>query len=157
VLALTALAMKEDIERIKNSGFDDYLIKPFHIEELYSKIANLQLIEFQPVREFSTSGNLDVPTDNDYLIGLSDAIVHIEEQLMPIWQHAVDLKEFNSIRSFAEAIHQLGAELDIHLLADYGDKLLMFCDNYDIEKIDANLDIFPEYLNKLKEILRDEK
>jgi hypothetical protein len=100
---------------------------------------------------------MEVLSDEDYLQGLSTAIEHIEQQLMPLWETAVDLKEYNTIRNFAESIHHLGSELEIHLLADYGDKLLMFCDNYDIEKIDANLAVFPEYLNKLKEIISDEK
>jgi len=157
VLALTALAMKDDIERIKTSGFDDFLIKPFHIEELYEKISNLQLNEEKSIKETSGPGIMEVFPDEDYLQGLSTAIEHIEQQLMPLWETAVDLKEYNTIRNFAESIHHLGSELEIHLLADYGDKLLMFCDNYDIEKIDANLAVFPEYLNKLKEIISDEK
>ncbi|MEE4255401.1 MAG: PAS domain S-box protein [Bacteroidales bacterium] len=157
VLALTALAMKDDIERIKTSGFDDFLIKPFHIEELYEKITSLQLYERKSNKETLTPGIMEVLSDMDYLQGLSKAIEHIEQQLMPLWETAVDLKEFKTIRNFAESIHHLGSELEIHLLADYGDKLLMFCDNYDIEKIDANLAIFPEYLSKMKEIISDEK
>jgi two-component system sensor histidine kinase EvgS len=157
VLALTALAMKDDIERIKASGFDDFLIKPFHIEELYEKISGLHLNKGKSEKKTDESVILNVLTDKDYLKGLSNAIDHIEQQLMPLWQTAVDLKEFKTIRNFAEAIHLLGSELEIHLLADYGDKLLMFCDNYDIEKIDANLAVFPEYLYKMKEIINDEE
>jgi CheY-like chemotaxis protein/anti-sigma regulatory factor (Ser/Thr protein kinase) len=158
VLALTALAMKDDIERIKKSGFDDFLIKPFHIEELFDKITELQLNQEEGKNKEETGSDIhDVLTDKSYLDGLDEAIHQIEQELMPLWEAAVDLKEFKSIRSFAESIHHLGSELEIHLLEDYGDKLLMFCDNYDIEKIDANLAVFPEYLNKMKEIIRDEK
>jgi len=157
VLALTALAMKDDIERIKTSGFDDFLIKPFHIEELYEKITSLQLYERKSDKKTMTPAIMEVLSDMDYLQGLIKAIEHIEQQLMPLWETAVDLKEFKTIRNFAESIHHLGSELEIHLLADYGDKLLMFCDNYDIEKIDANLAVFPEYLSKMKEIISDEK
>ena len=41
VIALTALAMKEDVERIENAGFDEYLLKPFHISELFEKLGNV--------------------------------------------------------------------------------------------------------------------
>lgn len=156
VLALTALAMKDDIERIKASGFDDFLIKPFHIEELYAKITSLQLNEEKSDEETTSSGMIEILSDEDYIQSLRSAIEHIEQHLMPLWDTAVALKEYKTIRNFAESIHQLGTELDIHFLADYGDKLLMFCDNYDIEKIDANLIVFPEYITKIKEIINDE-
>ena len=149
--------MKEDIERIKTSGFDDFLIKPFHIEELYEKITSLQLSGEKSEKATSGPGIMEFLSDEDYLQGLNSAIEHIEQKLMPLWETAVALKEFKTIRSFAESIHHLGTELNIHFLTDYGNKLLMFCDNYDIEKIDANLVVFPEYLTKMKEIIRDEK
>jgi PAS domain S-box-containing protein len=38
IIALTALAMKEDVERIEKAGFDAYLLKPFHISDLFEKV-----------------------------------------------------------------------------------------------------------------------
>lgn len=157
ILALTALAMKEDIERISNSGFDDFLIKPFHIEELYDKMRELLVL-----KEPGSQAKADLPYDNEeseqkYLQSLTQAIDRIEQHFLHLWQQANDLKEFNTIRSFAEAIHGIGLEFDIKLLVDYGDKLVIYCDNYDIEKIDSSLIAFPEYLNKMKEIINQEK
>jgi len=157
ILALTALAMKEDIERISNSGFDDFLIKPFHIEELYDKIRELLAL-----KEPGSQAKADLPYDNEeseekYLQSLAQAVDRIEQHFLHLWQQANDLKEFNSIRTFAEAIHGIGMELDIKLLVDYGDKLIIYCDNYDIEKIDSSLVAFPEYLNKMKEIINQQK
>ena len=156
VLALTALAMKDDIERVKSTGFDDYLIKPFHIEELYEKISSLQLTEELASKGLENGSLGKILGDKNYQMALASAIDRIEKEYLPMWQKAVEIKEFNSIRNFAEAIRGLGNELNIHLLSDYGEKLILFCDNYDIEKIDSNLAVFPEYLTKMKEILRDE-
>ncbi len=157
ILALTALAMKEDIERISHSGFDDFLIKPFHIEELYEKMRELLAL-----KEPGSQAKADLPYDDKqseqkYLQSLTQAVERIEQHFLHLYQQANDLKEFNSIRSFAEAIHGIGLELDIKLLVDYGDKLIIYCDNYDIEKIDSTLGDFPEYLNKMKEIINQEK
>jgi CheY-like chemotaxis protein len=157
VLALTALAMKEDIDRIRSSGFDDYLIKPFHIEELFNKMKNLM----EGTREKGTPKHdtliHDDTSDRIYLESLKEAIKRIEKHYLPLWQQANDLKEYKSIRMFADAIHAIGNELDIKLLVDYGDKLILFCDNYDIEKIDLSLADFPEYLKKMKEIVTNDE
>ncbi|HDR52396.1 MAG TPA: PAS domain-containing sensor histidine kinase [Mariniphaga anaerophila] len=45
MLAVTANVMKRDIRDYLNSGFDDYMLKPFKEEELYSKICSLLGLE----------------------------------------------------------------------------------------------------------------
>ena len=154
ILALTALAMREDIERISHSGFDDFLIKPFHVEELYEKMK--ALLEGGSKMQ-GDSGTYAAGEDNlnekKYLDSVKNALHRIEQEYLPLWHQANELKEFKSIRMFAEAIHRTGKEYDIRLLVDYGDKLTVYCDNYDIERIDSSLASFPDYLKKMKEII----
>ena len=38
IIAVTALAMKGDRERIMNAGFDDYIVKPVRYRELLEKL-----------------------------------------------------------------------------------------------------------------------
>ncbi|MCK4569616.1 MAG: PAS domain S-box protein, partial [Bacteroidales bacterium] len=154
VLAITALAMKEDIERISRSGFDDFLIKPFHINELFEKMKELLFINYEiPGESGPEVIHDDSISEEKYLVSLQEALRRIDKKCLPLWKQANELKEFNSIRTFAEAIHSIGKKLNIRLLVDYGDKLIVNCDNYDIEKIDSNLAAFPEYLKKMKEII----
>ncbi len=153
VLALTALAMREDIERINSSGFDDFLIKPFHVEELYDKMRSLLLTIGSGKHDRPGQTYDDIHSEKNYLIALAEALGRIEQHYLPLWHQANDLKEFNSIRAFAVAIHNVGQELDIRLLVDYGDKLILYCDNYDIEKINSSLIAFPQYIKKMKEII----
>jgi len=91
--------------------------------------------------------------ENNYRDSIKNALVRIEQQYLPFWHQANELKEFKSIRTFAEAIHSIGREYDIRLLVDYGDKLIVYCDSYDIERIDSSLASFPDYLKKMKEII----
>ena len=154
ILALTALAMREDIERISHSGFDDFLIKPFHVEELYEKMKALLEGGNKMQRESGTyAAGDDRLNEKKYLGSVKSALHKIEQQYLPLWHQANELKEFKSIRMFAEAIHSTGKEYDIRLLVDYGDKLTVYCDNYDIERIDSSLASFPDYLKKMKEII----
>ena len=50
VIALTALAMKEDQERSKLAGCDAYIAKPLRCQELYATISRLLLEAGQPTR-----------------------------------------------------------------------------------------------------------
>ena len=44
-------------------------------------------------------------------------------------------------------------EYSIRLLIDYGDKMIVLCDHYDIERIDISLAAFPDYIKKMKTII----
>ncbi len=153
VIALTALAMKQDVDRISNYGFDGVLIKPFHMEELYSLISDcLKLPAVRKPAHQEPGTDHKSPAREEYIQLVKDALRQIENEYMDAWEKANELKEFNSIRAFAEGIHHIGITYTIKLLADYGDRLIMHCDNYDIEKIDSSLADFPAYINKMKEI-----
>lgn len=43
IIALTASATTEDIEKTKKIGFNDFIVKPFNPDDLYSKIINIHL------------------------------------------------------------------------------------------------------------------
>jgi len=48
VIALTAMAMKEDREKTKVAGCDAYIAKPLRYQELYAAIDGLLLLKEQP-------------------------------------------------------------------------------------------------------------
>ncbi len=50
VIALTAMAMKEDEEKTKMAGCDAYIAKPLRYRELYAAIETLLLRAVRPVR-----------------------------------------------------------------------------------------------------------
>jgi PAS domain S-box-containing protein len=155
VLALTALAMKEDIERITSSGFNDYLIKPFNIHDLYAKMGRFLPAGKRGKHAVSSRSLLDQRNEETFISSVVAALDIIEKEHMPLWRHANEIKEFKSIRVFADGIQKTGVTHNIRLLVDYGDKLMAYCDNYDIERIDASLAGFPEYVEKMKEILNE--
>lgn len=153
VIALTALAMQEDIDRISESGINDYLIKPFHVVELTDKMIGILKDHDDEVKERDMQmGRKEGLDEKKYIQSVRMALDQIEQECLSIYNQASELKEFNTIRSFAEKVHRIGDEYNIRFLIDYGDRMISHCDNYDIEKIDQSLSAFPDYLKKMKEI-----
>lgn len=157
VMALTALAMKADVVRISESGFDDFLIKPFHVEELFDKMLKI-FKQRGHTTQISDEKLLKLSHRNEkkYIDAVSAALKQIEDVYLAVWIQANELKEFKAIRVFAEGIHNLGKTHNIRFLVDYGDKMIIHCDNYDIEKIDASLASFTDYIKKMREISQSE-
>ncbi len=48
ILTITANILKSDLKKYINSGFDDYILKPFKEEELYNKICHVLDIKTEP-------------------------------------------------------------------------------------------------------------
>ncbi len=46
IIALTALAMPEDADRVKAAGFDGYITKPFSKDDIIETLRDLGLIKF---------------------------------------------------------------------------------------------------------------
>ncbi len=162
ILALTALAMKEDVEKIESFEFDDFLLKPFHITDLIDKIKPL-------MANTATShepGTIATPGNENKLFSdidpgkLTNAINYLEDELFIEWKELIRVKEFSAINRFAEKILSVGASGNIGEIIDYGEDLYNYSKDYDVESIDNCLEAFPlliEKLNALREELNGKR
>lgn len=62
IIALTANAMKEDVEKTKNAGMNEHLNKPIEVEKLYET-----LLKFLSKKEESTQQTFNIPCEEDTL------------------------------------------------------------------------------------------
>jgi len=153
VIALTALAMKEDIEKIEEAGFDEYLLKPFHISDLFEKVSTV----------FKDGGSESDPSDD--MLGIGDqsyelqavelAYKQLHDKYLPKWNEIRIKKEFQLISDFAEGVSELGTDSGIDFIQKFGLCLHAYSSDFDVENIDVCLDTFPKLLEKLK-FLKDE-
>ncbi|MBE9491461.1 MAG: PAS domain S-box protein, partial [Bacteroidetes bacterium] len=152
IIALTALAMKEDVERIEKAGFDAYLLKPFHISDLFEKVNKIfksghQKEDTQNVEE---TGELK-PEIVGYDIQKAEyALEKLTEDYMAIWHEISKNKEFQQIQNFAFQIHQLGEETELDFVKDFGMRLENFAKEFDVENIDICLESYPNLIDKVK-------
>ncbi|MEA3478557.1 MAG: ATP-binding protein [Bacteroidota bacterium] len=148
IIALTALAMKEDVEKIEETGFDDYLLKPFHISDLFEKVSKVfDNIITQDIRSddvFSTDDKSYQPES------VTSAYDQLNEKFLHRWNEIIMNKEFQSINDFAEGITEIGDESGIDFIQTFGICLNSYAKDFDVENIDVCLNTFPKLLEKLK-------
>lgn len=154
IIALTALAMKEDVEKIEDAGFDDYLLKPFHISDLFEKVSK---VFDNIITQDSRSDDVFGTDDKSYQPeSVTRAYDQLNEKFLHRWNEIIMNKEFQLINDFAEGITELGDESGIDFIQTFGIRLNSYAKDFDVENIDVCLNTFPQLLEKLK-FLKEKK
>jgi len=151
IIALTALAMKEDVERIEEAGFDDYLLKPFHISDLFEKVGTV-FNESSPQEDDQEDGLLGVGDQSYDLKAVEIAYTQLHDKFLPKWNEIKVNKEFQMISDFAEGVSELGTNYGIDFIQKFGLCLHAYSSDFDVENIDVCLDTFPKVLEMLKSL-----
>jgi PAS domain S-box-containing protein len=147
VIALTASGMKEDIASIRKAGFNDYLIRPFSIQQFKDKVAGYLLeglkgkkniIKEQPiVTRSETAPYLAVWTCPEAILG------RLMEMEKNEWGTLKRQQRIPDIRSFAQTLMEMGKKHNAEVLRLYGQILTEYADVFDIDKMQETLNDFP--------------
>ena len=147
IIALTASGMQEDIRAIRQTGFDDFLIRPFNLGQLKKTIAKFLGVCW------SATGLPGVPGDRSAkTAGASylrewrcpaDIALRLEELHTRDWLKIRRTQRLSDIRDFSEQLLQIGEERELAPLKEYGRALANFAAAFDIENIQKTLDDFP--------------
>ncbi len=146
VVALTAMGMREERDRILSAGFDSLLIRPFERTDFQAVVSGLVGRRPGLFRE-----EMETPVDErahtlppeltiQRYHELLDVLRH---DLMSEWEAARQRQHIPDIESFAARIHGLGVQTSIGCLSRYGEELLFHVDGFDIDKIAATLENYP--------------
>ncbi len=152
VVALTALAMKEDKEKIMQSGFDGYLKKPVQKSDLFGELSR-----FIPYSQKGKGGCEEPKTEEESekispgtLEKLPEIIEQLENELAELWRIAREKGAFDDIEHFGELIKAFGQKYSLEILVKFGNDLITHVSCFDIEQIDAALDLYPKLTEKIK-------
>ncbi len=151
ILAVTASAMKEEKKKIKSAGFNAYLTKPLRKTELVCELAR-----FLPFPEQEKRAEKKPPTSElvellpETLERLPEIVYRLENDFMQEWETIRSTQTFDDMAQFAFRIREFGESNSIVILVKFGSDLLVYVENFDIDKIDATLDAYPELIQKLK-------
>ena len=118
ILALTAGVLEEKIDKIRNSGFDGFIAKPFHENDIFDAIGTHLGIQYIQVSE-----DLDKePNREAYVAGAlkSESLAKLPDRLLANLEEAVSIGSMEMISKIVAKIRGKDPELALTLdrLAD---------------------------------------
>jgi len=153
VVALTAMGMREERERILSAGFDSLLIRPFERTEFYAIVS--RLVGKHPDRSRKESETALGERAHALPAGLPIAryralLDNLRHDLMSEWEAAKQKQHIPDIESFAAHVQDLGVQTSMGCLSRYGEELRFHVDGFDIDKITAALENYPRLVNEIE-------
>ena len=119
VVMISAKSYKPDIDRAREMGADDYVVKPFHPDELVSRVERLRADRATPrltTRFWGTRGSIAAPGPSTTLYGGNTACVELRSgQSILIFDAGTGIRELG----LALAQEFRGRALTIHLFISH--------------------------------------
>ncbi len=151
VIAVSALVMPRDKEKIFDHGFEGFITKPIDINDLYKELGRFIMYR---TKEDKTPVNIASSTANGFNIKEtinSETMKMIEEELLPSWKQVKENHFINEIVEFATNVKETGKKNNIRVLYDYGVQLKESSLNFDILRTNTILNDFAVITKQLKE------
>lgn len=162
VVAMTASAMKEDQEKIKKAGFDNYILKPIHKETVFKK-----LIEYLPFSYEKADESFDINSLSNEIpalelpISLKQSISSVINKLnTEYYNNYIELSKslkYNAINDFARELMDYGNGTGIKMISLYANKLSSECASFDRKKIKSALEGFPLLISNIERLSENHK
>ncbi len=131
IIATTASALKHN-ELLISNVCDNYIRKPIAKDELIEMLASyLSYTEVQLINneeDFMNEDIYDLPMD---------LRIDLDKKFRKKFNAINELMSIDDISSFASEIKEYGEKMNDTLLNNYGEKLLDFADNFEIDKMNA--------------------
>jgi signal transduction histidine kinase/DNA-binding NarL/FixJ family response regulator len=152
VVALTASGIKEDQASILREGFSGFLTKPIKKATLFLELCRFigycELEEALSRQPDSAPGVTD-PRLAAKVVGL------LEGKYMQTWKQIRKNLFFDAIGEFGHRIGELGTAYALTGLAQYGEELSMHAENFDVERMNATLNAYPDIIAAIKSLKKE--
>ncbi len=160
VVAVTASAMKEEENRIKNAMFDGFLRKPVSRSVIFCELMRfLAHTTDNPDTCADYNARCSIPnqitpeTDSpETKAGLSELVDLLNGRMFLTWQQIRKTFYFNKIEHFAIDVIAVGAQYDMATLIAWGNKLKTEAKSFDMQNLPDTLNQFPELIRKISQI-----
>jgi signal transduction histidine kinase/FixJ family two-component response regulator len=147
VIALTALGMKEEKEKIMSEGFAGFLTKPVQKAVLFQELA--AFIRHSRKKKVIQEDRA-IAWDRVNLDILPGVIKQLENKYLQLWKATKQNLFFEDIGEFARQISELGGEHSIEILKSYGEDLSAHVRGFDVEHMNRALNAYPNIIADMK-------
>lgn len=154
IIAFTASIFNS--RKIENAGtFEGFLYKPVNRTELYNQLTRFLKYTIKETGHRIEETDLlsRIANSQEFLERLPETVKQLEEKFLPQWEGIKDSLVLFKIEEFADELKGLASEMKFRYLADYADKIKEDIEIVDLESLQELLQDFPEFINKLKQII----
>ena len=160
IIALTASAMKEEKDKILNSGFDHYLHKPISQKELISELSKFlnhkkadDATSEIPENEYLVRQN----QDEEFIENLPELFEMMNGKLKQKWESLRSTFILGEITLFATEINTLAEKYHAFQLAAWSKKLIEQTQSFDMENLPSTLNEYEIFISSFTRILKNNK
>lgn len=154
LVALTALGMKEERDRIQAAGFDGFLIRPFERSSFYDTLFHFIGEDSKPDGEDLKGSWCGSPADlvpSDFPERVEILLERLRGDLTTEWLAAKNRQHMPDIEAFARQVKDLGDHSSVRSLSAYGEDLLFHVSVFDVDGIMTLLEYYPELVARIEE------
>jgi CheY-like chemotaxis protein len=154
VIALTALAMKSDEEKIMNEGFAGYLRKPIQKKDLFNELMkhlNHTVIE-SDFRKDGMNGLIKAEITQELLDKLPEILITMKSSYLSEAESLKDTLLIGEIKEFAKNLIDFGTLNNFYLIINYSENLLEYCEQLELDKIIESLNDFMVLIKEIEEL-----
>lgn len=151
VIALSASVMEDEIKKIQDVGFDDFLKKPVKFTDLLKSLAN-----FLPHKQTSKPEVMDEekPTLNNYEPLTSKNAEAIRQLLsgkfLEMWKNVSNGGFIDEIATFGNDLIKTGKKYSCETLINYGKELVESSESFDVTNMKRVLRAYNDLLEKIQ-------
>ncbi|MCP4150372.1 MAG: response regulator, partial [bacterium] len=158
VSVITASVFGEQLHQLTVAGADALLRKPVSKQELYRKL--LRYLPYTgdgqkkitptqiPPQKNNTTEELHITPEN--AAKLPQLLPKLKDDLNYRCTRVKERVILNEIDAFAIEIQSLGSQYGLQILENYGEKLLLEAQLFDMKKVNQILESFPQIIEKLE-------
>jgi PAS domain S-box-containing protein len=143
------------------SLFNDYLLKPIMLTDLFELLKKhlpYHTVEGNRQAEYVSERNSDTEEitalTDEQKSHLTDVINVLETEFLPINESVIKKQLIEQIESFGKGLISFGEANSLSIISAYGQKICLYVDNFEIDKMMKTLYLFPEIIEKIKSIHR---
>ncbi|WP_321372811.1 ATP-binding protein [uncultured Draconibacterium sp.] len=144
IIAFTASALKEEIEKILNSDFDGYLQKPFTRKKIVNELAKVlkHSVKDEETQQAKEPANSDTIVEKNEPIALTEFLNTLNNELYTQWNTVKDTFILNEINGFATNCLNTGEKHNAKQLIDWSNKIQKQIVNLDMEHLPVTIKEF---------------